>query len=392
MSQTQSTARHEDGGPRLPQKVLFVDDEAAILDSFRVMLRRRFDVYTAVGPQEGLKVIQGPEKFAVVISDLKMPGMDGITFLSRVRELAPDTVRMMLTGFADVEVAMSAVNKGQVFRFLTKPCDQETISGAITAGLEQYRLVTAEKELLRGTLRGSIQVLTEALSLANPEAYGRANRIKALTRRLAKAAGIPLTWEMDLAAMLSHIGCMALPRLVLEKIASGKQLTPDEQRLYNSHPAVGAGLIEHIPRLERVAQIIGKQHDRYDVCSAEGCDLNASILKIATDFDLLEGRGMAPADIIGNMSKDAGCYDPVLMAALETAVGRDAGYVLKRVTLAELEVGMVLEEGIFSDQGLLLLAKGSEITDMALQRMKQASNSFQVVEPLTVRVAKQASV
>lgn len=368
------------------QRILFVDDEAPLLDSFRAMLRRRFDVCTALGPEQGLKAIQGPEHFAVVVSDLKMPDMDGIAFLERVRELSPDTVRMMLTGFADVEVAMDAVNKGQVFRFLTKPCSLETISNALVDGLEQYRLVTAERELLRDTLSGSIQVLTEALSLANPEAYGRANRIKILMHRLAKAADVPITWELDIAAMLSHIGCMALPRAVLEKIASGQDLSPEEQQLYDSHPTVGAGLLEHIPRLEHVAEMIGRQHECHDACACPDKHRLARMLKIATDYDLLESRGMAPAAIVRRMNADGSCYDPALLFALEKSVGGASDYTLRRVTVAELAEGMVLEEGIVSEQGLLLLSKGTEVNAAAIRRMLAAAQSFQVVEPFTVRV------
>lgn len=373
----------------MTRKILFVDDEQAILNSFRNLLRRQFDIYTALGPEEGLKVIQGPERFAVVVSDLKMPGMDGIAFLNRVREIAPDTVRMMLTGFADVDVAMAAVNEGQVFRFLTKPCQPETMARALAAGLEQYGLVTAERELLRGTLRGAIQVLTEALSLANPEAYGRAHRIKALVRRMAKAADIPVTWETDLAGMLSHIGCMALPRNLLEKIATGKDLSEGERKLYDSHPAVGAGLLEHIPRLEHVAEMIGMQHDRHDtgVCSGERCVI-ARLLKLATDYDMLESRGLAPADILAQLHADAGAYDPVLLSALERIAGMEADYVLRRVGIEDLEEGMVLEEGIVSEQGLLLLAKGTEVNKASLARMLQAARSFEVVEPFTVRVPR----
>jgi response regulator RpfG family c-di-GMP phosphodiesterase len=371
------------------RKILFVDDEQAILNSFRNLLRRQFDIYTALGPEEGLKVIQGPERFAVVVSDLKMPGMDGIAFLNRVREIAPDTVRMMLTGFADVDVAMAAVNEGQVFRFLTKPCQPETMARALAAGLEQYGLVTAERELLRGTLRGAIQVLTEALSLANPEAYGRAHRIKALVRRMAKAADVPVTWETDLAGMLSHIGCMALPRTLLEKIATGKDLSEGERKLYDSHPAVGASLLEHIPRLEHVAEMIGMQHDRHDtgVCTGERCVI-ARLLKLATDYDMLESRGLAPVDILARLHADAGAYDPVLLVALERIAGMEADYVLRRVGIEDLEEGMVLEEGIVSEQGLLLLAKGTEVNKASLARMFQAARSFEVVEPFTVRVPR----
>ena len=132
------------------QKILFVDDVPNILDGFRrVMSNFGFDVHTALGPEEGLKALQGPETFAVVLADFKMPGMDGITFLCRVREIAPDTVRMMLTGYPDVEVAMGAVNEGQVFRFLTKPVRPDVMAKSLHAALEQYHLVMTQEKVKR---------------------------------------------------------------------------------------------------------------------------------------------------------------------------------------------------------------------------------------------------
>jgi diguanylate cyclase (GGDEF)-like protein/PAS domain S-box-containing protein len=129
-------------------KVLFVDDEPAILEGVSAILRKRFEVTTALGPEKGLEALQGPEPFAVVVSDLKMPGMDGVTFLSKIRKLSPDTTRMVLTGQADVSAAIEAVNRGNVFRFLTKPCSSEVLIQAIEDGLEINRLILSERALL----------------------------------------------------------------------------------------------------------------------------------------------------------------------------------------------------------------------------------------------------
>ena len=366
----------------MTERILFVDDEVNVLDGFRANMRRRYDVETALGPEEGLHLMQHSGPFAVVVSDLKMPNMDGITFLSQVREMSPDTVRMMLTGFADVDVAIEAVNEGQVFRFLTKPCTPEVLAKALAAGLEQYRLVTAEKELLRGTLRGSIRVLTEALSLANPEAYGRSERIKALVRLLVKAGAVKNSWELDLAAMLSHIGCMALPRAVLEKIATGQKLTVDEKKLYASHPAVGAGLIEHIPRLGKVAESIAGQLKRYDSNLPEA----ARILRILVDYHTLESRGMQPTNIFVRMRSCRGCYDMALLDKFEKAVGIEGPYIRKRVGVKELTESMILEENVVTREGLLLLARGMELNETSIYRLIQTGQTFDIVEPISVLV------
>src|SRR5882672_12238327 len=145
----------------MAEKVLFVDDEPPVLEGYQRLLRREFEVETAVGGEQGLTSIQGRGPYALVVSDMRMPGMDGVQFLSRVKQLAPDTVRMVLTGQADMTAAMNAVNEGNIFRFLTKPCDKETLSKAITTGFVQYRLVMAEKVLLENTLMGSIKVLSD---------------------------------------------------------------------------------------------------------------------------------------------------------------------------------------------------------------------------------------
>ena len=115
--------------------------------------------------------------FAVIVADRSMPGMDGIQLLAKVKACSPNTVRMMLTGNADMQTAIDAVNEGHIFRFLTKPCPPESLTASLQAAIEQYRLITAERELLEKTLRGSVKVLCEVLSVVKPTAFGRASRI-----------------------------------------------------------------------------------------------------------------------------------------------------------------------------------------------------------------------
>ena len=115
-----------------------------------------------------LQEIEAGESFAVVVSDYRMPEMDGVTFLTRVRELAPDTVRIMLTGQAGLEATIDAINESDVFRFLTKPCPPETLIATIESAAEHYGLLHAEKELLDGTLQQIVRVLIELIGLVDP--------------------------------------------------------------------------------------------------------------------------------------------------------------------------------------------------------------------------------
>ena len=137
----------EDG--LIGDRVLFVDDEISALRGYQRVLHGEFSVSTAVGGEQGLAAIQANGPYAVVVSDMKMPGMNGAEFLSRVRERAPETVRMLLTGYADLQSAIDAVNRGNIFRFLTKPCEKETLIEAINRGLEQYRSTVTQKEIVK---------------------------------------------------------------------------------------------------------------------------------------------------------------------------------------------------------------------------------------------------
>ena len=137
----------------MTERVLFVDDDPQILNAFRRGLRKRLDLHTAEGGKAGLEALEKEGPFAVVVSDQQMPEMDGITLLREVKNRAPLTVRMMLTGNADQGTAAAAVNEGHIFRFLTKPCTPDELAAAVDAAKEQYRLVTAERDLRRDRLR-----------------------------------------------------------------------------------------------------------------------------------------------------------------------------------------------------------------------------------------------
>ena len=243
----------------MTEKILLTDDDPNILSAFRRRLRRQFQLETALGGQEGLKILEDRGPFAVIVSDMRMPDMDGIQLLTRVKERAPDTVRMMLTGNADLQTAIEAVNEGSIFRFLTKPCPPETFARALRAGLEQYHLIVAEQELLEKTLSGSIKLLTEMLSLISPTAFSQASRVRRYVRHIATRLGLADAWQFEVAAMLSQIGCVSVPPRILDKIHTGRSLSSDEQGIFSAHPAVGARLLANIPRLETIAQMIEGQ-------------------------------------------------------------------------------------------------------------------------------------
>src|SRR5579864_4510396 len=195
----------------MAEKILLVDDDSNILDGYRRSLSREFLMETAEGAEPALALAEKNGPYAVVVSDMRMPGMDGIQLLSRIKALSPDTIRVMLTGNADMDTAISAINEGSIFRFLKKPCSKEAMAKTLTAALVQYRLVSAEKQLLEQTLSGSLQVLTQVLSLVNPAAFGRAERARRYIHHVVSAMKLGNPWQYEVAAMMSQLSCVTLP-------------------------------------------------------------------------------------------------------------------------------------------------------------------------------------
>ena len=237
-------------------RILCVDDEPRILEGLTLHLRRQYEVETAPGGIAGLHLIRRGGAFAAVISDMRMPGMDGAVFLASSRKFSPDTVRLLLTGQADLDSAIAAINQGQIFRFLTKPCPPSDLLAAVAAAVEQHRLITAERVLLEETLHGSIKTLVDVLSLANPLSFGRATRIKQHVSDLADKLAIRERWQVEVAAMLSQLGCIVLPAEVAEKLYYGRPLSPQEDAMVARLPAVTEQLLGNIPRLEVVRGIL----------------------------------------------------------------------------------------------------------------------------------------
>ena len=382
----------------MTEKILFVDDDANLLSSYERQLRKKFEMDTALGGEEGLAAIEENGPYAVVVSDLRMPGMDGIQFLARARDRSPDTVRVMLTGHADIEATIAAVNEGSIFRFLTKPVEAALLAKTLDAALEQYRLVTAEHELLEKTLSGTIRLLTEVLALVNPMAFSQASRLKRYARHIVAQFDLPNPWQFEVAAMLSQIGCVILPPDTLQKIHAGEDLSADEKKMYASHPEVARDLLVNIPRLQSVAEMIARQKEPVRKCDCseapkdrEIVDLGAQILRVVTEFDHLIASGTPPGAVIAQLTQGAGGCDPVLASALESLDIGPEGMEVRNVRASDLDTHMVLGQHVHARNGVLLAPKGQEITAPLLARLKRFSEGMKIVEPIRVLVRRRAA-
>jgi response regulator RpfG family c-di-GMP phosphodiesterase len=380
----------------MTEKILFVDDESHVLESIARQLRKRFTLKTALGAKEALDILKNDGPFAVIVTDMRMPGVDGVQLLSTVKELYPETVRLMLTGNADQETATEAVNKGQIFRFLTKPCPTPVLVTSLALALRQYRLVTAERELLDQTLKGSIKVLSELLSLANPVAFSSGYRIKNLVVEIAQSLELKNVWKYEVAALMSQIGCISLPTSILEKKHCGLNLDEDEKEMFNNHPNVGAALLENIPRLESVVGMIQVQLRRFDKFHDEDelddeVTIGAQILRVAIDYDFLLSQQLNHVDILSTLRSSKGVYNPKILRYLKSIKPIDEQSNVNSVMVKDIIIGMVVEEDVIAKNGALLTSKGQEITWAVLQGLKNFAKKVGVKEPIRIRFESAAT-
>ncbi|HTY63249.1 MAG TPA: HD domain-containing phosphohydrolase [Acidobacteriota bacterium] len=383
----------------MTEKILLVDDDPNILAAYTRVLRNRFQFETALGGAEGLRMASESGPYSVIVSDLRMPGMDGIEFLARSREKSPDTVRMLLTGNVDVKAAVEAVNQGWIFRFLTKPCLPDDFSRALQAGIDQYRLILSERELLQSTLNGSIRVLTEILSIADPESFGKGNRLRELIQTLALALKIADPWELELAAMLAQIGHVTIPPSVLIKQRAGEPLSEIEKDMIARAPQTGHNLLANIPRLKSVANIVLYQNKRYNgdgfpknQIAGDRIPAGARMLKVLIDMTVAETEGMTRANALEEMKKRDGWYDPAILDSAYLCFApalKKTGHVHRRdyfIPARNLKVGQILLSDVLTDNGTLLIKAGNWISDTILERINNFSKLNGVQEPIHVEV------
>jgi response regulator RpfG family c-di-GMP phosphodiesterase len=365
-------------------RVLCVDDEPLVLEGLRDSLRRSFDVDVAGSGAAALALLeQDPDAYAVVISDMRMPGMSGAAFLSQARRVAPNAVRLLLTGHADLDAAIAAVNDGQLFRFLTKPCPRQELLRACAAALGQHRLLVAERVLLEQTLRGSVSALVDVLALTNPAAFGRAMRLRSGVQLLAERVGMTEAWEVEIAAMLLQLGAVTLPDATAERLYTGAVLSEAEQAMVDAVPAATQRILGHVPRLEGVQQILADVGRPF---RGEGPppSMGGRMLRIVADYDELESRGTTRPAVLATMRGRDGVYDRQLLDAYALARGPSEPVdEVVEVRLIDLQVGMTLADDVRHRNGSLLIARGYKVTAALIDRLEHLPRGH-LREPLRV--------
>lgn len=388
------------GSAARSEKILFIDDEKNVLAAIQRQLRRDFSLLFAGGGDEALKILEANRSIAVVVCDMRMAGMDGVATLAEFEKRSPDTVRIMLTGNADQETAIAAINRGRIFRFLNKPCAEDILRTALDDGLRQYDLVTAEKALLNQTLTGSVKMLVEVLSLVAPEAFGRATRARAWVRPITEGLGISNRWEIEVATMLAPVGLVAVPPEVAEKARlAGAALSAAEVTMLSRVPETGRKLISHIPRLKNVAEFVYLQDRGFngrgfpdDGPKLDAIPMGARVVKLLKDLaDASTGDTPSPS-AVGKLLQNSGDYDPTVLDAAKKLWGSASApaaiekpeAVKKSVPLDGLLPNDLVLTAIRFKSGKLLLSEGIRVSVAQIERLRNLRALEAITEPIEI--------
>ena len=366
-------------------KVLLVDDDANLLAGLKRQLRKEYLVELATSGAEALEKLASDQGFAVVVSDMRMPEMDGVELLGTVAEKFPGPSRIMLTGNADQQTAMDAVNRGHVYQFLNKPCDDQQLKATLKAATEFHCAQKAEQELLEKTLAGSVMLLMDVVNCVNPVAYGRVCHMKDLAVEAATALGERNSWQVRIATLASSIGWIGIPESLAKRFHANAKLTEEENEIVCGHVDVAYELLHKIPRMEPVAKIVRLQDKRFDgggypveEISGEKLPVGARILKVLNAITPM-GTNMYPSlERCKALPLENGAYDPAVVAVIQELLSRadkgsdDASMIrVVEVSVVELLEGDVLEDDLFDMDGSLLLSAGHELSTIHLAKLQR---------------------
>jgi len=421
--------------------LLCVDDEPNILNALRRLFRQDgYRVHTAGSGAEGLALLER-EPIDAVISDMRMPEMDGAAFLGQVRQRWPESIRILLTGYADVSAVLTAVNEGEIYRYITKPWDDTDIRVQVRQAIERKKL-GEEKTRLEGVIRKQNEELKqfnemlEALVEQRTGEYRRAmdelgqsheklkstfltairvfsglvemregaaghsRRVADLALKLARQISLPEPECQDvmIAGLLHDIGMLGFPDVLFKK--AFEALNREERAEYETHPAKGQGLLMALDQLQSAARLIRSHHERFDgrgyPDGLRGLDIpaGARVLAIVEEYDSVQSgaltiRRLGLTEAARHITEGAGSkFDPTYVKAFLTVIGRPAPPdVVVAMATANLTPGMVLARDLVARGDVLLLAGGHALTDSLIAQIRgyEASDGA----PLTVYVRAQ---
>ena len=351
--------------------ILVVDDMPENITVLREILKSEYSVVAATNGSKAIRISQSQNPPDLILLDIIMPDMDGYEVCTRLksdkRTLGIPVI--FVTAKSEIMDEYRGFEVGAV-DYITKPVSPPVVKARIKTHLSLSVAQRALRDLLSKTLMGSIRIMTDILSFATPETFDQATRLKRYARRIAEFLELPETWRFEMAAALSHIGCVALPSRIRDKIHSPEKMSKEDRKIFETHPSIGKDLLEKIPRLENIARMIegqlkpvGQKKLLGEPKQWDEVLLGSQILKVITDFDRTVLEGQPPLKALDRMRQKTGEYIPQLLTAMLSVVEMDGAITERTLHLQDLRPGMVLLEDIVSQSGVKLIKRGSELSD-----------------------------
>lgn len=404
--------------------IMIVDDEHNILRALeRIFNRDGLKVVTATSGEEGLNICRGNGDIAVVISDHRMPGMDGVEFLQRFMDLSPNTIRFMLTGYADTGAVMNAINKGEVYRFITKPWDDENLKALVRGALEKYRAAERSRRLASAISKQYSRMLelnqnlgleiagkqknisenfvkfaelcADMVALRDKSSAEHCKRVADLAKRLSMSLQVDETdvetiWA---AALLHNVGIIGAPSELLAK--KEDMLSLGEQALLRKKTVISNELLGKIEALNKPVSLLIKNYvESYlsggyfgNAAENEVCS-GAKIIAVCKAYDKLtyRTRPLSHLEALDKIKSDAK-YDPAIVDAFTELVNQSEseslaenlieGHRVAKVDLFDLRSGMVLMADLVTTKGTLLLVKDTVLSEALIEKI----TNFHRIDP-----------
>lgn len=374
-------------------RILVVDDDNFLLKVFRNSLNENeFEFDAAISGERALEKVKDQETpYEVIVSDMLMPGINGVQLLNTMREQYPDTVRILLTGCSDITCISEAINQVDVFRFIPKPLNPNKVNIVIRDAVKQQRLVVAEHEILQNTLVKSVDALVKILEVTNGTAFALTEHVRTYSVTLGTQLKAPKMWGLEIAALLSQIGCITIPELVLERYYWGDELTPKENAMLSNHGEVGKSIIGNIPRLEEVADVVAAANRLIDLKGFEErhlISMHAAIIKVAIEFDMLARRGKGKEEILEILSDEKRGLPPALLEALEHVEIVAPQTVTVELEIDQIKNGMYIEENVKTKEGVLIVSKGHRVNEAVRNRLINFFDEGEIDRIIKVKVSR----
>ncbi len=395
------------------RKVLYVDDEENLLFSFRSLMRnQKTEVHTLSDSTMIEEILKSTGPFAVVFSDQRMPGKDGVAVLREVAETSPETMRVLVTGYADMEAVKGAINDGGIIQYISKPWEDNQVRPIVGDLIDRFNLAAERRFLLDelkqknetlrllldGTVTGVVKILSDVAASVGEEVAAQNLRVRKLGHAILKMMpeiSQKENWEINQALELFNLGLVLLPPLVQFRINKEGIGTVSHDPAAKNHHLLAAYLLKDIPRLEGVANILLLMQKQFNgdgepsQSRAKGRDLplGSRILRILIDLETLSTGNFRGPKVLEQMKKRTDYYDVDLInRLLEVKPTRlNEGKEIK-LPVDMLKVGMVLLEDLVTQNGEQILKKNLTLTQTTCKLLSQWGNVDPISSPVSVQL------